>query len=74
MKAIGTVAHTVGHRLLVLRCDPAQLPRMYAEVIDRKLQPVGRVVDVFGSVAAPYATVVCRAECRTAPEEKLFIR
>jgi RNA-binding protein len=47
---------------------------MYAEVIDRKIQPVGRVVDVFGSVAAPYATVVCRADCRTAPGEKLFIR
>jgi RNA-binding protein len=47
---------------------------MYTEVIDRKIQPVGRVVDVFGSVAAPYATVVCNADCRTAPGEKLFIR
>ena len=68
------VAHTVGNRLLVLRCDPAQLPRMYTEIVDRRLKPVGRVVDVFGNVAAPYATVVCQADCRVAPGEKLFIR
>jgi RNA-binding protein len=47
---------------------------MYTEVIDRKIKSVGRVVDVFGNVAAPYATVVCTADCRTAPGEKLFIR
>jgi RNA-binding protein len=68
------VAHTVGNRLLVLNCDPAQLPKMYAEVVDRRMKPVGRVVDVFGNVAAPYATVVCRSDCRVAPGEKLFIR
>ncbi len=68
------MAHTVGNRLLVLRCDPAQLPKLYAEVVDRRIQPVGRIVDVFGNVAAPYATVVCRQDCRLAPGEKLFAR
>jgi RNA-binding protein len=74
LRTIGTVAHTVGNRLLVLRCDPAQLPRMYTEVVDRRINPVGRVVDVFGNVAAPYAAVVCRSDCRLTPGEKLFIR
>lgn len=68
------VAHTVGNRLLVLRCDPAQLPKLYAEVVDRKIRPVGRIVDVFGSVATPYAAVVCRQDCRLAPGEKVFAR
>ncbi|NYT20258.1 MAG: RNA-binding protein [Methanomicrobiales archaeon] len=73
MRAIGNAVHTVGKRLLVLRCDPAQLPRMYSEVVDRRMKPVGKVVDVFGNVAAPYAAVLCRAECRVAAGEKLFI-
>jgi RNA-binding protein len=47
---------------------------MYAEVVDRRIKTVGRVVDVFGNVAAPYAAVVCRTDCRMAPGEKLFIR
>jgi len=46
---------------------------MYIEVVDRKMKPVGKVVDVFGNVAAPYAAVLCRAECRLAAGEKLFI-
>jgi RNA-binding protein len=47
---------------------------MYTEVVDRRINPVGRVVDVFGNVAAPYAAVVCRSDCRLTPGEKLFIR
>jgi len=73
LKAIGNAVHTVGKRLLVLRCNPAQLPRMYTEVVDRRMKPVGKVVDVFGNVAAPYAAVLCKAECRVAAGEKLFI-
>ena len=73
MKAIGNAVHTVGKRILVLRCNPAQLPRMYTEVVDRRMKPVGKVVDVFGNVAAPYAAVLCKAECRVAAGEKLFI-
>ncbi|MGB4235628.1 MAG: Gar1/Naf1 family protein [Methanoregulaceae archaeon] len=73
MKAIGNVVHTVGKRLLVIRCNPAQLPRMYSEIVDRRMRPVGKVVDVFGNVATPYAAVLCRAECRVAAAEKLFV-
>jgi RNA-binding protein len=47
---------------------------MFTEVVDRKMKTVGRVVDVFGNVAAPYAAVVCRSDCRMVPGEKLFIR
>ena len=73
MKAIGNVVHTVGTRLLVIRCDPAQLPRMYSEIVDRRMKAVGKVVDVFGNVAAPYAAVLCKAECRVADGERLFV-
>jgi RNA-binding protein len=65
--------HTVGTRILVMRCDPAQLPRLYADVLNKRLKPVGKVVEVFGSVAAPYAAVHCSDDCRIAKGEMLFI-
>jgi RNA-binding protein len=65
--------HTVGTRILVMRCDPAQLPRLYGNVINKRLKPVGKVVEVFGSVAAPYAAVHCSDDCRIAKGEMLFI-
>jgi len=46
---------------------------MYSEIVDRRMRPVGKVVDVFGNVATPYAAVLCRAECRVAAGEKLFV-
>ena len=73
MKAIGTAMHTLGTRILIMRCDPAQLPRLYADVLNKRLKPVGKVVEVFGSVAAPYAAVHCSVDCRVAEGEKLFI-
>jgi RNA-binding protein len=45
---------------------------MYSGVVDRRMKPVGKVVDVFGNVATPYAAVLCRAECSVAAGEKLF--
>jgi RNA-binding protein len=65
--------HTVGTRIIVMRCDPAQLPKLYADVINKRLKSVGKVVEVFGSVAAPYAAVHCNNDCRIAAGEKLFI-
>jgi RNA-binding protein len=73
LKTIGTAMHTVGTRILVMRCDPAQLPKLYADVINKRLKPVGKVVEVFGNVAAPYAAVHCSDVCRVACGEKLFI-
>ncbi|KUG14572.1 hypothetical protein ASZ90_015796 [hydrocarbon metagenome] len=73
MKAIGNAVHTVGTRILVIRADPAQLPKLYADVVDRRLKPVGKVVEVFGNVSAPYAAILCRKDCRMAAGEKLFI-
>ncbi len=65
--------HTLRARILIMRCDPAQLPRLYADVLNKRLKPVGKVVEVFGSVAAPYAAVHCSGDCRIAEGEKLFI-
>jgi len=74
VKSIGLAVHAIGARILVVRCDAAQLPRLYSEVIDRRMKPVGRVVDVFGNVSSPLAAVLCRKPCEVTAGEKLFIR
>ena len=74
MRAIGRALHQYGKRMLIVRCDAAQLPRLYGEVIDRRMRPIGKVVDVFGSVQTPYAAVICRNRCEIAAGEKLFTR
>ena len=57
MRLVGRVIHRTGRRLFVVHCDAAQLPRLYSEVTDRRLSPLGRIVDIFGKVEHPYAAV-----------------
>jgi RNA-binding protein len=47
---------------------------MHTDVIDKRMKPVGRVVDVFGNVSAPCAAILCRAEARADAGEMLFIK
>jgi RNA-binding protein len=63
---------TPGSRMLIIQCEAAQLPGLYSEIIDRKMQPVGKIVDIFGNIKKPYATVICRGRCDIKPDEKLF--
>ena len=63
-----------GGRHLIVRCDPKHLPRLRAEVLDGRLVQVGKVVDVFGNVTAPYATVLCHRGRDVIPGEELFMR
>jgi RNA-binding protein len=63
---------TPGSRMLIIQCEAAQLPGLYSEVIDRKMQPVGKIVDIFGNIKKPYATVICRGRSDIRPDEKVF--
>jgi RNA-binding protein len=65
---------TVGSRMLIIQCDAAQLPPLYSEVTDRRMKPVGKILDLFGNVKTPYAAVLCREKCSIHPDEKLFAR
>ena len=65
---------TPGSRILIIQCEAAQLPGLYSEVIDRKMQPVGKIVDIFGNIKKPYATVICRGRCDIRPDEKVFLK
>ncbi len=74
MKVVGRAVSTIGNRMLVIQCDAAQLPALYSEITDRRMQPVGKILDLFGNVKAPYAAVLCRGKCTVQPNDKLFMK
>ncbi len=74
MKVVGRAVSTIGNRMLIIQCDAAQLPALYSEVSDRRMKPVGKILDLFGNVKAPYAAVLCRDKCAVLPNEKLFTK
>jgi RNA-binding protein len=65
---------TIGDRMLIIQCDAAQLPPLYSDVSDRKMKPVGKILDLFGNIKAPYAAVLCKGKCTVQPNEKLFTK
>jgi len=74
VKVVGRAMSIIGDRMLIIQCDAAQLPPLYSEVIDRRMKPVGKILDLFGNVKAPYAAVLCRDKCSIHTDEKLFAR
>jgi len=38
------------------------------------MKPVGKIIEIFGNVSAPYAAVLCRDQCERLEGEKLFIK
>ena len=74
MKVVGRAMNVIGNRMLIIQCDAAQLPPLYSEVTDKRMKPVGKILDLFGNVKAPYAAVLCREKCSIRPDEKLFVK
>jgi RNA-binding protein len=65
---------TPGSRMLIIQCEAAQLPGLYTEITDRNMQPVGTIVDIFGNIKKPYATVVCKERCAVRQNDKLYAK
>ena len=65
---------TPGSRTLIIQCEAAQLPGLYTDVTDRKMQPVGTIVDIFGNIKKPYATVICRERCDIRQNDRLYAK
>jgi len=74
LRSLGSVLHRSGKRLLLIQCDASKLPRLYSDVVDRRLRAVGKVVDIFGNVERPYAAVLCNRTCGLEAGEKVFGR
>lgn len=57
MFRLGTVVRYTGNRNLLVLLESKEIPSIGSEVLGKKLQVVGRVVDILGPVAKPYALV-----------------
>lgn len=75
MRRVGTVARTA-QGLAVVRCENQEPPDIGATVVDEDLETVGRVVDVFGPVEAPYVALTPSdgTELATLVGQKLYAR
>jgi len=74
LKAAGEVTSHIGQKLLIVKSDAGQLPPLYAKVADIENNPVGKIVDLYGSVAHPYLTVLCESESRSVSDgETLYV-
>lgn len=74
MKPAGEVTSHIGHRLLIVKSDAGQLPPLYAKVAESSEKPVGKIVDLYGSVAHPYLTVLCESDAAEIPDgETLYV-
>jgi RNA-binding protein len=71
---VGRAMSTFGSRMLVIQCDAAQLPGLYSRVTDRRMKPVGTIMDIFGNVKSPYALVLCPEACAVQPDEKVYAK
>ena len=56
MQRIGTVEKTA-QGLAIVGLDSEETPDIGLSVVDESLSTVGRIVDVFGPVAAPYVAI-----------------
>ncbi|HJJ97680.1 MAG TPA: H/ACA ribonucleoprotein complex subunit GAR1 [Methanocorpusculum sp.] len=73
MKFAGEVTAVLGRRLLVVRSDAGQLPPLYSEVADADSRPIGKIVDLYGSVARPYLTVLCNDGVHAGVGDGLYV-
>ncbi|TFF96800.1 H/ACA RNA-protein complex protein Gar1 [Candidatus Thorarchaeota archaeon] len=55
MRRLGKVTHISHRGSLILRSE--KTPPIGAQVVDKQVQPIGRVLDVFGPVRRPYLSV-----------------
>jgi len=60
MRRLGVVSHYARQGFLIVRCE--HVPELNSKVVDKNLNFVGVVKDVFGPVASPYAAVKPRVK------------
>jgi len=74
LKLAGIVQYIINEHMIVVKCDAAQLPPLHAEVIDRRHNKAGKLVEIFGNIKSPYALIWCGNQQKRTPGEKLYTK
>ncbi|MCK4669169.1 hypothetical protein KAT21_03505 [Candidatus Bathyarchaeota archaeon] len=55
MYRLGRVLHVSQSRNMIIKIE--KVPKIGETVVDESLKPVGKILDIFGPVSSPYASV-----------------
>jgi len=55
LQRLGRVLHVSQSRNIIITIE--NLPKIGEKVVDENLKPIGKILDVFGPVSSPYASV-----------------
>ena len=55
MQRLGRVLHVGQSRNIIIRTE--NIPKIGETVVDENLKPIGKILDIFGSVSSPYVSV-----------------
>ncbi|TXT57029.1 MAG: hypothetical protein BAJATHORv1_20627 [Candidatus Thorarchaeota archaeon] len=55
MRRLGNVLHVSTRGSLIIRCE--KTPPIGGKVVNKKVEPVGKIIDVFGPVNSPYVAI-----------------
>lgn len=73
MRRLGQVLHVSRSGNIILRIK--NVPKIGTTVVDENLKSIGKVVDVFGPVSSPYASVKpAVGEIEKLTDEILYVR
>ena len=64
MKRLGKVLHISRRGAIILRTD--KTPPLGAQVVDKSVEIVGTIADIFGPVKQPYVSIRARGGIETA--------
>lgn len=60
LQRLGRVVHVSRSRNIIIKVD--NIPKIGSKVVDENLKSVGKVLDIFGPVSSPYASVKPKTE------------
>jgi RNA-binding protein len=55
LQRLGRVLHVSQSRNIIIKIEKA--PKIGETVVDENLKPIGKILDVFGPISSPYASV-----------------
>lgn len=60
MQRLGRVLHVSQSRSIIIRIE--NIPRIGEAVVNENLKPIGKILDIFGPVSSPYASIKPRIQ------------
>lgn len=57
MRKLGIPHQIISNKKVITKINDTYIPKIGAIVVNEKLKPLGKILDIFGPVSSPYATI-----------------